>query len=87
MIGGGTKIKNIISVAKKQLRLPAVLGTNSNIDSVIDKVNETEFLNALGLVAWGSQVYNGGSGLRMPGGAIVEKGVEKLKKMFKSLVP
>jgi len=87
LIGGGTKIKNIISVAKKQLRLPAVLGTNSNIDSVIDKVNETEFLNALGLVAWGSQVYNGGSGLRMPGGAIVEKGVEKLKKMFKSLVP
>ena len=87
LIGGGSRIKDVVSVAKKQLRLPAVFGSNSNVRAVIDKVHETEFLNALGLVVWGSQVYNDGGGMKMPGGAIVGKGMEKLKKMFKSLVP
>ncbi len=86
LIGGGSRVKGIIAVAKKQLRLPAVLGTNKNINTVIDKVNEIEFLNALGLVAWGSQVYEGGQ-KRLPGGEIVGKSVERIKKIFKSLVP
>jgi cell division protein FtsA len=86
LIGGGTKIKDIITVAKKQLRLPAVLGANKNISTVIDKVNETEFLNALGLVAWGAQIYEGGQ-KNLPGGEMVTKSVEKIKGFFKSLIP
>jgi cell division protein FtsA len=87
LIGGGTKIKDIVGVAKKQLRLPAVLGSNVQIKTVIDKVNETEFLNALGLVAWGSQVYSEGRSSKIPGGEMLEKILEKIKKTFKSLIP
>ncbi len=86
LIGGGTKIKNIVELAKKQLRLPATLGTNQNIATVIDKVNDTEFLNALGLVAWGSQVYDDGE-KSVLGGELVGQSLAKAKKFFKSLLP
>jgi len=89
LIGGGTRLADIVAVAKKQLRLPACLGTNKNVSTVIDKVNETEFLNALGLVVWGSQAMGepGSFGAKLPGGAIVDKSVKKIKKWFSSLVP
>jgi cell division protein FtsA len=89
LIGGGTRLADIVAVAKKQLRLPACLGTNKNVSTVIDKVNETEFLNALGLVVWGSQAMgeSGGFGAKLPGGAMVDKSVKKIKKWFSSLVP
>ncbi len=86
LVGGGTKIGDIVTVAKKQLRLPAILGTNKNIYSVIDKVNETEFLNALGLVAWGSLVYEDKT-INMPGNKVVKDLFKRLKGVFKSLVP
>jgi cell division protein FtsA len=89
LIGGGTKLNDIITVAKKKLRLPACLGTNKNVPAVIDKVNETEFLNALGLVVWGGQASSeaGGLGLNLPGGTVVNKSIKKIKKWFSSLVP
>ncbi len=86
LIGGGSKIKDITNVAKRQLRLPATLGANKNIFTVIDKVNDTEFLNALGLVAWGSQVGDGGKS-GMPGGDKLGQVVEKVGSFFKSLIP
>ena len=88
LIGGGTKLANIVEVAKKELRLPACLGTNNNVATIIDKANETEFLNALGLVVWGSQaIRNGGLSLNIPGSAVVNKSWQKIKKWFSSLIP
>ncbi len=89
LIGGGTKLKNIVEVAKKFLRLPVSLGANKNIATIIDKVNDTEYLNALGLVVWGNNLSEntGRSSLKLPGGADVGKGVKKVKDWFKSLIP
>jgi len=89
LIGGGTRLRSIVEVAKKQFRLPASLGSNKNINTVIDKVNETEYLNALGLVAWGAKVMEstGGSGFKLPGGIKINKSATKLKEWFKSLIP
>lgn len=89
LIGGGTRLRDMTEVAKNKLRLPVCQGMNKNVRAVIDKVNETEFLNALGLVVWGSQVSEGGSsfGFKMPGGATVDKSLKKVKKWFSSLIP
>jgi len=89
LIGGGTKLPGITEMAKKQLRLPASLGNNSNIKTVIDKVNDTMFLNALGLVVWGNQVNEGNRslGLKIPGGAVIDKFLKKIVDWFKSLIP
>jgi cell division protein FtsA len=87
LIGGGTRLADIVEIAKKQLRLPACLGSNSTIASVIDKVNETEFLNALGLVAWGSQVNSSGFDQKFFGKKMINNSVDKVKKWFSSLKP
>jgi len=87
LIGGGVKLADIIDLAKKILRLPACLGTNNNINTTIDKVNDTTSLAALGLVVWGDQLTRRKGGLHIPGGAMVDKTVEKMKKWFSSLIP
>jgi len=90
LIGGGTKLKDVADIAKKRLRLPASLGVNSNVRAIIDKVNEADFLNALGLVVWGEQSQDqssGGFGFKIPSGDNFGKIFEKAKKWIKSLIP
>jgi cell division protein FtsA len=89
LIGGGTKLYDITEVAKKTLRLPASLGSNKNVMTVIDKVNETDYLTALGLTAWGAKVAeSSGGGGGFKGGKIkIGKSVEKIKDWVKNLIP
>lgn len=53
-VGGGANLNGLVESAKKKLRLPAAIGQVKNINVVIDKVKNPEFLTALGLVIWGS---------------------------------
>ncbi len=53
-VGGGADLDSLVESAKKKLRLPAAIGLAKNINVVIDKVKNPEFLTALGLVIWGS---------------------------------
>jgi cell division protein FtsA len=88
LIGGGTKLGDIVEVAKKQLRLPACHGSNKNVPTVIDKVNDTEFLNALGLVVWGSEatgLLSSGGGF--PGGQAINKMWKNISKIFSNIKP
>jgi len=90
LIGGGTRLSGIVDVAKKSLRLPVVLGTPQRVSTIIDKVNETEYLTALGLVIWGNQVLQGAGGgfnLKMFKGGSVKKAMGSVGKWFKSLMP
>lgn len=88
LIGGGTKLEDIVEVAKKTLRLPASIGAGNNIRAVIDKVNDAEYLNALGLVIWGSQIagHNQQTG-RFPGTAAMGKTLKKVKDWLSNFVP
>ncbi|MFA7087753.1 MAG: cell division protein FtsA [Patescibacteria group bacterium] len=52
-VGGGSELAGLVEATKKKLRLPAALGLAKNINVVIDKVKNPEFLTALGLVLWG----------------------------------
>ncbi len=54
-VGGGAKLDSLVEAAKNKLRLPAALGVAKNINVVIDKVRNPEFLTALGLVIWGER--------------------------------
>jgi cell division protein FtsA len=55
LVGGGAKLADIVDSAKQNLRLPVSLGGNKHIATLIDKVNDLEYLTALGLTAWGEQ--------------------------------
>ncbi|MDD5290573.1 MAG: cell division protein FtsA [Patescibacteria group bacterium] len=86
LVGGGAKLADLVETGKKKLRLPVCLGSTKNIDTVIDKVNDMEFLTALGLVVWGDHLV-GGKRSKWPGGETIDKTVEKMKKWFSSLIP
>ncbi len=53
-VGGGAQLDGLVESTKKKLRLPAAVGEAKNVNVVIDKVKNPEFLSALGLVIWGS---------------------------------
>jgi len=89
LVGGGAKLSDLIDLAKEKLRLPVGLGIGRNIEAVIDKVKLPEFLTALGLVVWGDNLTGKKNrfNLNWPGGEVVDKSVEKIKKWFSSLIP
>jgi cell division protein FtsA len=74
-VGGGANLEGLVEAAKKKLRLPAAIGQAKNINVVIDKVRNPEFLTALGLVIWGGHGANDESvnGFSKSLGGILEK--------------
>jgi len=85
-VGGGASLDGLIEAAKKKLRLPAALGVAKNINVIIDKVKNPEFLTALGLVIWGSRLD-----LESPGQNNFKKSLgglmEKTKGLWNKIMP
>ncbi|MFH1089592.1 MAG: cell division protein FtsA [Candidatus Uhrbacteria bacterium] len=53
LTGGGAKMHGMVEAAKKNLRLPASLGTPIGVTSVVERVNDPSMATAIGLVLWG----------------------------------
>lgn len=87
LIGGGAKLADIVDVAKRKLRLPAALGSNRSVATVVDKVNDLEYLTALGLIAWGDQLSKYESGGNLLDKLPLQKAVDKLRNLFSALRP
>ncbi len=84
-VGGGASLEGLVESAKKKLRLPAAIGQAKNINVVIDKVKNPEFLTALGLVIWGSHSESetmGSSKISKSLGGIIEKTKGLLSKIM-----
>lgn len=83
-VGGGAQLEGLVESAKKKLRLPAAVGQAKNINLVIDKVKNPEFLTALGLVVWGSHSdsESGGKFKKSLGGLF-----EKTRGLFSKIMP
>ncbi len=84
-VGGGALLDGLVESAKKKLRLPAAVGLAKNINVVIDKVRNPEFLTALGLVIWGNNSEEDASGGKMKkslGGIL-----KKTKSLFSKIMP
>lgn len=91
LTGGGAKLDGLIEAAKKRLRLPASLGKPLNIATAIDKVNDSAFSTAIGLVIWGSQLDSRqGRGILgqllnyLPG---FQNLTDQIKKWTKKIIP
>lgn len=83
-VGGGALLDGLVESAKKKLRLPAAVGQAKNINVVIDKVKNPEFLTALGLVIWGSHgEFEGNSKFKKSFGGLLEK----TKGLFSKIMP
>ena len=85
-VGGGAKLPGLTELAKKVLRLPAMLGYPLEIVSVTDKVNDLGYATAVGLVKWGKNME-----LTSSGSVWLTKGASRagsqIKKWIKTLIP
>ena len=89
LIGGGVKLSDITEVAKRELRLPASIGVNRVTPTIIDKVNDPQFLTALGLVIWGNSAIlaDADSRGRFNVTSTAKKSVASIKKWLSSFMP
>ncbi len=87
LVGSGAKLEDIVDVAKKQLRLPACVGSNKTIATVIEKVNEQNYLTALGLVAWGNHFSDDSSSRMFTIKKSYTNTVNKIKDIFSKFKP
>jgi cell division protein FtsA len=96
LTGGGAELRGIVEEAKKNLRLPAVLGYPVGIIGAGERVNNPAFSTAIGLVKWGARMiapdyHRGGrsSGGRGLFGSFKDSfGLKnKIKKTIGSLIP
>ena len=85
-VGGGAELDGLVESAKKKLRLPAAIGAVKNVNEVIDKVKNPEFLTALGLVIYGSNL----DGENVPVGKLkknLSNLFTKTKGLFNKIMP
>ena len=87
IVGGGARLEDIVEAAKHKLRLPAAIGVAKNINVIIDKVRNPEFLTALGLVIWGSNEYGELSGVNNNIGKKFGEIMGKAKTLFNKIMP
>ncbi|MEA3272186.1 MAG: cell division protein FtsA [Patescibacteria group bacterium] len=90
LTGGGAKIPGIVDVAKRRLKLPALLGYPLSITGITDRINDLSFTTAVGLVLWGENLRTQDKGF-IKGLSdrfnSADKVVKKVKKWFGSIMP
>ncbi len=85
LTGGGSKILGTIDLAKKELRLPARIGSVGDLGGIVDKISDPSFVTAIGLVFWQiDQEAGGNNGMKLPQAWEM---VKKVKGWFKLFLP
>ncbi len=90
LTGGGAKLPGLVDIAKREFRLPAVVGFPQNIaHTPVDKINDPAWSTAVGLVVWGASLSakHSGTGSSLPRFSSVADVTGKMRKWFKSLIP
>lgn len=87
LTGGGAKLHDIVEIAKQVTHMNAQHGFPTGIRSATDKINDLSFTTAISLVKWGATMEIAGESapkIRIPGG---KQAAEKVRGLFKFLVP
>jgi cell division protein FtsA len=89
LAGGGAKLAGLVEVAKDRLRLPASVGICRNAEIIFDKVNDSKYLTALGLVIWGNSFMakKAGRGAISSLGNWLDSANKKIKDIFSHFAP
>jgi len=85
LTGGGAKMPLAVDLAKEVLQLPVFLGLPANSEFPIDKLNDTEYTTALGLVLWADRNIEGGR-MSLNIGSI-GRTVDKMNRWLRNLWP
>ncbi|MFA6104974.1 MAG: cell division protein FtsA [Patescibacteria group bacterium] len=88
-IGGGAKIPHLVDLARKKLRLPAMLGYPLDMIGVSDRISDLSFTTAIGLVKNGAMESVTGPANSVMGASRRKAGgwLKKFGQWFKILIP
>lgn len=88
LTGAGAKMPGVLELAKKQLRLPIQIGYPTNVNTIIDRVEDPSFTTAVGLVLWANE-YSVGSknSSKFSSNLFESETVDKMRKLFKKFLP
>ena len=90
LVGGGSLIPGMVELAKKELGLPAQIGIPSQMEGIIEKIDNSTFATATGLVLWVLQQLEKGADQKLsflpsiPSASIT---VTKIKKWLRAFLP
>ena len=89
LTGGGAKLPGVVELAKKELRLPVILGAPGSVTTVIDRVNDPAYATAVGLVLWANEYLLGSSHSvnKFAKKVLENDAVNRMRKWFKSFLP
>jgi cell division protein FtsA len=88
LTGATMHLPGVADLAKRVLRLPAVIGKPIGVSSVIDEVKDCAYCTAVGLTLWGFAIRNAhGSGFSLFKIKGVNQIADQLRKWMKSLMP
>ena len=91
--GGGAMTLQISEVAKRELNLPARIGTPTKLDGLVRDIHSPIYANSIGLLHYGLKhgqgdtVSNFSLGSLFSGFSSMGKFSEKISSLFKSLLP
>ena len=84
LTGGGAKLNGMVDLAKKQLQLPVFLAKPKKVNTVVDKIYDLSYSNALGLILWEKKNKNDS---RWHSSVGIGGLISKFPKWIKSLMP
>lgn len=89
LCGGASKMFGLIDLVKRELKLPAALGSIQNVSILHEKADDPAFVNSIGLTLWGLENSNEPflKSLNFPSINFDNKFFKKIKKFFQSLIP
>lgn len=89
LTGGGAKLPGVVELAKKQLRLPVIVGLPGSVTTVLDRVDDPAFATSIGLVLWAHEYLLGSSRTvnKFAKKVLENDTVNKMRKWFKSFLP
>lgn len=89
LVGGGSMMSGIVDLAKRELGLPVQLGFPSEVESIIEKVNDPAFATATGLILWALRTSGAVAQQSIFSSSIYSASdtVAKIKKWLRAFLP
>ncbi|MCA9370061.1 MAG: cell division protein FtsA [Pseudomonadales bacterium] len=90
--GGGARTAHLVSIAKRELKLPARIGTPKEISGILSDINNPSYVTSIGLLEYGAQTLPAASSseFSLPsfsGTPSFETIKKKLLQLLKSILP
>ena len=84
LTGAGVKMPGCLDLAREVLGLPVQIGFPTEVEGVVDKIDDPAYATAIGLVVWGAKYEGHSYGLNS---VDLKKFFGSMKSWFKNLLP